>query len=147
MKLLFRSVASRLLSAIVVVVSLALPAHAQRQMENLGRGVIVLHKSLSQAYVSWRLLATDPDGAGFNVLRSANGAAPVQINSGLITNTTDFLDTAATFTVSNAWFIQPVFNGATQALSAPWGLAANSAVKQYFSVPLHATAARRHLTT
>jgi hypothetical protein len=58
--------------------------------------------------VSWRLLATDADGAGFNVLRSANGTAPVQINSGLITNTTDFLDTTATFTVSNAWFIQPV---------------------------------------
>src|ERR1039457_118206 len=139
MKLLFRSVASRLLSAIVVVVSLALPALAQRQMEKLGRGVIVLHKSTSQAYVSWRLLATDPDNTGFNVLRSANGATPAQINSALITNTTDFLDTTATLTVSNAWFLQPIFNGATQALSAPWGLAANSAVKQYFSVPLHAT--------
>jgi autotransporter-associated beta strand protein len=125
--------------AVLLVALLAPPAHAQRQMENLGRGVIVLHKSTSQAYVSWRLLATDPDGAGFNVLRSANGATPVQINSGLITNTTDFLDITATLTVSNAWFIQPVFNGATQALSAPWGLAANSAVKQYFSVPLHTT--------
>jgi len=40
--------------------------------------------------VSWRLLATDPDGTGFNVLRSANGAAPAQVNSQLITNTSDF---------------------------------------------------------
>ena len=108
MKLFSSPAVSRLLLALAAVASLALPAHAQRQMENLGRGVIVLHKSTSQAYVSWRLLATDADGAGFNVLRSANGTAPVQINSGLITNTTDFLDTTATFTVSNAWFIQPV---------------------------------------
>src|ERR1035441_4180222 len=85
-------------------------ASAQRQMEKLGRGVIAMHSSTSQVYVSWRLLATDPDGTGFNVLRSANGAAPVQINSQLVTNTTDFLDTTATFTISNAWFIQPVFN-------------------------------------
>jgi autotransporter-associated beta strand protein len=108
-------------------------------MEKLGRGVVAIHNSASQVYVSWRLLATDPDGTGFNVLRSANGAAPVQINSQLVTNTTDFLDTTATLTISNAWFIQPVFNGVTQALSAPWGLAANSAVKQYFGVPLHLT--------
>jgi autotransporter-associated beta strand protein len=113
-----------------------LPASAQRQMENLGRGVIALKKSSSQIYVSWRLLATDPDGTRFNVLRSANGAVPVQINSQLVTNTTDFLDTTANLTVSNAWFVQPVFNGVTQTLSAAWGLAANSPVKQYFSVPL-----------
>src|ERR1017187_8417466 len=105
-----RSLLPRL--AVISLCLLTVTASAQRQMENLGRGVIVLHKSTSQAYVTWRLLATDPDGAGFNVLRSANGAAPVQINSSLITNTTDFLDTTATFTISNAWFIQPVFNGA-----------------------------------
>jgi hypothetical protein len=33
---------------------------AQRQMENLGRGVVALHSATSQAYVSWRLLVTDP---------------------------------------------------------------------------------------
>ena len=139
MKLNFSTtVLSRLIAAGILLASV-FPACAQRQMEKLGRGVVAIHNSTSQVYVSWRLLATDPDGTGFNVLRSANGASPVQINSQLVTNTTDFLDATATLTVSNAWFIQPVFNGATQALSAPWGLAANSAVKQYFGVPLHAT--------
>ena len=139
MKLFLPASAFRVLAAIILIAAFTLPVHAQRQMEKLGRGVIVLHKSSTQAYVSWRQLATDPDGAGYNVLRSASGAAPVQINASLVTNTTDFLDTTADFTVSNAWFIQPVFIGVTQALSAPWGLAANPPVRQYFAVPLHVT--------
>jgi len=53
---------------------LALPALAQRQMERLGRGVVVLHTSSTQAYIGWRLLATDPTDVGFNLYRSANGA-------------------------------------------------------------------------
>ena len=43
-----------------------LPASAQRQMEKLGRGVVALHSATSQAYVGWRLLATDPTDVGFN---------------------------------------------------------------------------------
>ncbi len=139
MKPAFPNFAVRLVWAVALVLLVTFSVNAQRQMEKLGRGVVAIHNNSSQVYLSWRLLATDPDGTGFNVLRSANGAVPVQINSQLITNTTDFLDLSATFTISNAWFVQPVFNSVTQALSAPWGLAANSAVKQYFSVPLHAT--------
>src|SRR5881296_874932 len=78
-------------------------AHAQRQMEKLGRGVVVLHSATSQAYIGWRLFATDPTDIGFNVYRSASGGAGVKLNSAVITNTTDFLDTTANFTVSNAW--------------------------------------------
>ena len=35
-------------------------AHAQRQMEKLGRGVVALRTGTSTAYIGWRLLATDP---------------------------------------------------------------------------------------
>ena len=62
-------------------------------MENLGRGVVALHSATTQAYVSWRLLATDPSDVGFNVYRSANGGAAVKLNTLALTNTTDYLDT------------------------------------------------------
>ena len=113
-----------------------MPATAQRQMERLGRGVVVLHSATSQAYVSWRLLATDPAEVGFNLYRSANGGSGVKLNSQPLTNTTDFLDTAANFTVSNAWVVVPVLAGVEQSPSAPCGLAANAPVRQYLPLPL-----------
>ena len=107
-------------------------------MERLGRGVVVLHSATSQAYIGWRLLATDSTEVGFNLYRSANGAAAVKLNSSVITNTTDFLDTTANFTISNSWYVVPVTNGVEAAPSAAFGLAANSPVRQYLSWPLHA---------
>src|ERR1700712_295874 len=97
-----------------VLAFVAPTAHAQRQMEKLGRGVVALHSATSQAYIGWRLLATDPPEVGFNLYRSVNGAAGVKLNTTLLTNTTDFLDTGANFTVSNAWYVVPVIGGIEQ---------------------------------
>jgi hypothetical protein len=119
---------------------LALPARAQRQMEKLGRGVVVLHSATSQAYIGWRLFATDPSDVGFNVYRSANGAAGVKLNSSVITNTTDYLDTTANFSVSNAWYVVPVIGGVEQTPSAPYGFAANFPVRQYVRLALQPVA-------
>lgn len=105
-------------------------------MEKLGRGVVAIHSATAQAYVGWRLLATDPNDIGFNVYRSAAGATGVKLNPAAITNTTDFLDTTANFAVSNAWYVRPVLGGVEQAASAVFGLAANSPVRQYLSLPL-----------
>jgi autotransporter-associated beta strand protein len=80
---------------------LVMDAHPQRQMEKLGRGVVALHSATSQAYVGWRLLATDPTDAGFNLYRSTSGGAGVKLNSQVITNTTDFLGTTGTLGTSN----------------------------------------------
>ena len=115
-----------------------LPAAAQRQMERLGRGMVALHSATAQAYVGWRLLATDPPDVGFNLYRSANGGAGMKLNSSPLTNTTDFLDTTANFTVSNAWYVVPVISGVEQTPGAASGLAANPPVRQYLSWPLHA---------
>jgi hypothetical protein len=105
------------------------------------------------------LLATDPTDAGFNLYRSTSGGAGMKLNSQVITNTTDFLDTTANFTVSNAWYVVPVIGGVEQAPGAPASpveyhcpparemcqpllhgasLAANSPVRQYLPLPLHA---------
>ena len=44
-------------------------ALAQRQLEKLGRGVIVMRTGTTSAYVGWRLLGTDPADTKFNLYR------------------------------------------------------------------------------
>ena len=60
MSIFFSSVTSRRLVVLAAVLLFALNASAQRQMERLGRGTVVLHSATAQAYIGWRLLATDP---------------------------------------------------------------------------------------
>lgn len=103
-------------------------AHAQRQMEKLGRGVVAVRSSASTAYIGWRLLATDPEDIGFNIYRSQNGGAAVKLNAQPVTNTTDFVDSTATLTASNSWFVRPLSNGVELAASLPFGVPANAAV-------------------
>lgn len=112
------------------------PALAQRQLEKLGRGLVAVRTGPSTAYIGWRLLGTDAENVGFNLFRSANGAAAVQLNGALLTTNCNFTDSTINFAVSNAYFIQPVVSGVTQALSAPFGLAANPATQQYLNLAL-----------
>lgn len=112
------------------------PIYAQRQMEKLGRGLVAFRTGSSTVYIGWRLLATDPPDTGFNLYRSTAGGPLVKLNALLLTNTTDFVDTTANLNLSNAWFVQPVLSGVTQAMSAPVTLPASAPVRQYVSIPL-----------
>jgi autotransporter-associated beta strand protein len=116
----------------------SIEAHAQRQMEHLGRGVVALRKSTTQVYIGWRMLGTDPDDLAFNLYRSANGGAPVQLNPQPLTNTTDFVDTGANLDVSNAWWVRPVLNEREQTASLPCSLPAHAPENPYLSLPLQA---------
>ena len=111
-------------------------ANAQRQMEKLGRGVVAIRTGSTSVYVGWRMLGTDPDDIGFNLYRVPNGGAAVKVNSAPITNSCNIVDTGATLTQSNAWFVRPVTNGVEWAASAASGLTANAPTQPYFSVPL-----------
>jgi rhamnogalacturonan endolyase len=107
-----------------------------RQVEYLNRGMVVVRRSTSQAYVGWRLLGTDPSDIAFNLYRSAGGGAPVKLNAAPLTATTDFVDSTANMTLSNEYFVRPVLNGVEQDPSESFTLAANAPVRQYLSVPL-----------
>ena len=51
---------------------LALPLGAKeklRYMEKLDRGLVAVQQSDGKVFLSWRLLASDPDGVAFNVYR------------------------------------------------------------------------------
>ena len=74
-------------------------ANAQRQMENLDRGVVAVRNAEGKVFVSWRLLSTDPDDIAFDVWR-ANGDGKdidkaIKINRTPVTKTTNILDETA----------------------------------------------------
>lgn len=41
----------------------------QRKMEYLDRGIVVVRHQRDSVFLSWRLLATDPEQVGFNIYR------------------------------------------------------------------------------
>ncbi len=112
------------------------PIHAQRRyMERLGRGVVAVRASSSQAYVGWRMLGTDSNDIAFNLYRSTGGTA-VKLNSSPLTGGTNYVDNTANLTQSNTYYVRPVIDGVEQSPSGSYTLAANAAVGPYFSIPL-----------
>jgi rhamnogalacturonan endolyase len=111
-------------------------AHAQFQMERLSRGVVAVRSSSAQVYVGWRLFGNDPAGIAFNLYRASNGGAPMLLNGTPVTSSTNFVDTSAPGTQSNAYFVRPVLNGIEQAASASFTLPANAPTQQYLQIPL-----------
>lgn len=109
---------------------------AQRQMENLGRGVIAVHKNADSVFISWRMLGTEPQNIAFNLYRKTGSAAAVKLNKTPITESTNYEDSKVNFTQPNAYFVKPVLNGTEQAASKPYTLAANAPVQQYINIPL-----------
>jgi hypothetical protein len=105
-------------------------------MEYLDRGVVATRASSTQVFVSWRSLALDPAGEGFNVYRSANGGSPVKLNASPLTAGTNFTDTSANLALPNAYFVKPVLNGVEQAASSPYTLKANAATGPLLQIPL-----------
>jgi rhamnogalacturonan endolyase len=111
-------------------------APATYAVENLGRGVVALRSGDTSVYVGWRLLGTDPADVTFNLYRSAGGAAPVKLNGAPLATTTDFVDSSADLTQSNAYSVRPVLKGIELASSAAFTLAANAPALPYLNVPL-----------
>jgi rhamnogalacturonan endolyase len=119
----------------LIVVS-AINCFAQRQMENLGRGVVAMRKSADSVFISWRMLGTDPTDIGFNLYRKTGNGNPVKVNTALITKVTNFTDVNPDFTQTNAYFVKPVLGGLELGASKPWVLAANAPVRNYLNIAL-----------
>ncbi|MDT5269876.1 MAG: hypothetical protein QOH49_2062 [Acidobacteriota bacterium] len=122
------------LAAMLLILSTT--ARAQYLMENLGRGVVAIRQNATDVYVGWRLFGTDPSGVAFNLYRSTGGGPALQLNGAPITDSTNFVDTGADLTQSNAYYVRPVVNGVERAPSAAFTLPANVATQQYLNVPL-----------
>jgi rhamnogalacturonan endolyase len=109
--------------------------YGQRIMENLNRGLVAVRTDSNKVYISWRLLANDPERTAFNLYRIAKGGIVVKLNSEPIRENTNFIDSSIDLTKQNAYSVYPVVNG-KEGMAAYWLLPANTPVQQYLSVPL-----------
>ncbi|MEY4387238.1 MAG: hypothetical protein RLY20_2521, partial [Verrucomicrobiota bacterium] len=118
----------------MALLTLLTPAWAQRQLENLGRGVVAVRTGTSSVYVGWRLLGTDPDDTRFNLFRVTSGVT--NLVSANVSNTCNIVDGGASSNLTHSYFVQPILNGATQANSAAFTMAAGTPAQQYLNIPL-----------
>ncbi len=84
---------------------------AQRQMENLDRGVIAVRCPGDSVYVGWRLLGTEPDDIAFNLYRRSGNDKPVKLNQTLIKESTNCQVGKQNFTVDNFYFVKAILGG------------------------------------
>ncbi len=110
--------------------------HAQRQMENLGRGLIAMRQSADSVYIGWRMLGTDPGDLAFNLYRQSGKGPAVKLNQAPLTESTNYIDPNAPATVTNAYYVKPLLKGVEQPASQPFKLLANVPVQQYLTIPL-----------
>lgn len=109
---------------------------AQRQMENLDRGIIAIHKTNDSVYIGWRILGTEPDKIAFNLYRQSGTKKMVRLNNIPITGSTNFEDKDIDFTTDNTYFVKAVLNNVEQEASKSVTIKANSPVQQYINIPL-----------
>jgi rhamnogalacturonan endolyase len=89
-----------------------------------------------KVFVSWRLLASDPDDVAFNVYRTPAGAAPLKLNQDPIGTVTWFLDEHPKLDQAASYFVRPVIRGTEQPASAAFTLKAGARAQNYISIPL-----------
>ncbi len=122
---------SWLLAAVAATAAVAwvAPATAQRQIEALDRGLVVVPASGGGNLVSWRMLAGDADTIRFNVYRGST-----LLNGTPIADRTSFVDTGGTPTAT--YTIRPVVGGTVGTATPVAAVWAGG----YLSIPLSAPA-------
>jgi hypothetical protein len=105
--------------------------------ETLDRGLVAQPLGAGKVYLSWRLLASDPQSITFNVYRAAvAGGAPTKRNAQPVRLTTDFTDADIPADREQTWWVTPVVNGRELAASDRVGVPAQSASRPYRAIRL-----------
>jgi rhamnogalacturonan endolyase len=108
---------------------------SQKQMENLGRGIVALRQSTDSVYISWRISGTEPTNIAFNVYRTTANKT-VKLNNNPLAQATIFFDTKADLSQANAYTVKTIANGKEGTAGKTFVLPANSPVRNYLSIPL-----------
>ncbi|HYJ39201.1 MAG TPA: rhamnogalacturonan lyase [Steroidobacteraceae bacterium] len=139
---------------------LALPLGAKeklRYMERLDRGLVAVQQSDGKVFLSWRLLADDPDGVAFNVYReterppaaadagrfssqSATQTGALRLNPQPLDKGTWLLDSNARLDRETRYFVAAVIDGVEQPRSAPFHIKAGAPALPYHSIALQTPA-------
>ena len=138
--------------------TLSLPAAAPAggpQVEALSRGLAAVHQPDGRVFLSWRLLADDPEKVAFNIYRTTTlpaGATPfdygiyastpevpagtVKLNAAPLADVTWFIDPAPALHYETTYFVRAVVDGLEQAESRPVAFAAGAAPRAYHRLQL-----------
>jgi rhamnogalacturonan endolyase len=123
---------------VVVVAAVASPAAraGSRPIEKLDRGVVAIRQDGDMVVVSWRVLASDPNGVAFNIYRATGDAEPVKLNDKSLAGATHFTDTKPDHAHANVYTVRPIVNGKEQDAHGAFALPANAPAKPYLSIPI-----------
>ncbi|MEM2862087.1 MAG: hypothetical protein QXW20_01040, partial [Ignisphaera sp.] len=108
-----------------------------RVVEKLGRGLVALRISNNAVWLSWRLLATDPDNIMFNIYRRIGYGPLVKVNSEPL-YLTWFIDnlTSSDFSEPITYYVVSVIDGVEIEVSKPYTLKPGVPIGNYISIPL-----------
>jgi len=120
----------------LAVAALPLVSRAQRPMEQIDRGVVAVHQGEGNVFLGWRLLATDPKDATFNVYRASGAGAATKLNDQPLTGPTHFTDAKADLAQPSAYTVRSVVDGKEQQALGAFTLPANAPAQSYLSIPL-----------
>lgn len=109
---------------------------AQRQMENLDRGLVAIYQGNGNAYLGWRILGNEPDEIAFNIYKSVNKGKEIKLNKEPILKTTDFVDTNLDTLKTNTYTVKTVLKGKETETSKAFTLNEKPAAIPYLSIPL-----------
>lgn len=85
-------------------------AFGQRLMERLNRGVVAV-ESEAGVFVSWRLLATEPQMTAFNVYRQDADGPAKRLNESPLAKGTHFIDVGGGQTEATSYFVRTLNDG------------------------------------
>src|SRR5215212_6331237 len=120
----------------LLAVLLTSEAHAQRQMEKLGRGLIAMVRADGKVYLSWRLLGTDAEKITFNVYRTTAGGAAEKLNENPIVTSTNFIDEKPPLAGGVRYHVRPMIDASEGEPSAPFVIPPSGSARQYIEIPL-----------
>ena len=123
---------SYMLALIAVTVWFVPSVTAQRQMENLTRGIVAVKQTDGNVYVGWRLFGTDPEAVTFNLYRVAGAGEPVKVNTEPISGSTNCVDRNVGSNQTLRYFVRPILEGKELKPSMP----ALAWDKDYLEIPI-----------
>ncbi len=121
---------------IALALFLSVTLSAQPRLEPLDRGVVALRTGAEAAFISWRLLATDPEAAAFDIYRSEGSGAARKLNVAPLSGGTNFVDKAADFAGSVRYTVELIGSEGENGIENSVILPAGTPVQDYLSVPL-----------
>jgi len=126
----------RIMYALFIGCCCCTQSFAQRMMEQLDRGLVAIPLNDQSAFISWRLLQSDPTGVTFNLYRQYDGEKAVKLNRQPLADETNFKDTQLNGQRTAYYFVKAVVHNQEQQASKSYALGAQHRDAPYLTISL-----------